>query len=473
MKLFSKVFLCTLSILTLSLGVAGYYLISTSFNASLQRETDRALEQYQLLKFNLQSAMLGAYEKDSLTRETLSALSQQIVDLAPEGTLVGVYDRNTQSLIRSNTAIPWTIEDIKDVAENEVHYNLLLTEEGNNFLVTVGSFIQGDQKVMLCTARNINEIFLECKNLIKAYQTIYGVVILISTAVMLGLFAILMSPIKKLTQATVRIADGKYFERVKVTTRDEIGVLGVGFNRMASTIETKIDELERNAQQKEDFVANFAHELKTPLTSIIGYADMIYQKDLSRKKLREATAYIISEGMHLEALSFKLLELIVLGRGDFVLEQFMADELLEDIEKTLGPLMEKKKMKLEFIAQTAYIYVEYDLIKTLILNIIDNGVKAESTYIGLSGEFKDDRYIITVADNGRGIPEEELCRITEAFYMVDKSRSRQQHGVGLGLSIAARIAQIHGTQLQYASKVGVGTEVSFTLPAKEARHGEI
>jgi len=86
-KLFAKVFLCTLSILTLALGAAGYYLISTSFNASLKRETDRAQEQYQLLKFNLQSAILGASEIGSLSGEALAAFSEQIVQLASEGTL--------------------------------------------------------------------------------------------------------------------------------------------------------------------------------------------------------------------------------------------------------------------------------------------------------------------------------------------------------------------------------------------------
>nr|WP_246169645.1 HAMP domain-containing sensor histidine kinase [Alkalibaculum sporogenes] len=470
--MFSKVFLCTLFILTLSLGVAGYYLISTSFNASLQRETDRALEQYQLIKFNLQSSILGANDKVRLSDETLTTLSQQTVEFAPEETLVGIYDGDTQSLISSDTDVPWTFEDIKHISQNQVHYQLLLTEDDNNFLVAVGAFTQSDQEVILCIARNINGVFFERSNLIRSYQTIYGIVLLISTVIMLGLFAILMYPIKKLTQATVRIAEGNYFERVKVTNRDEIGVLGVGFNRMAATIEAKIDELERNAHQKEDFVANFAHELKTPLTSVIGYADMIYQKDLSKNQLREAATYIISEGTHLEALSFKLLELTVLGRKDFVLEQFIADELLEDIKKSIAPLMEKKKMQLEFIAQTAYVYVEYDLIKTMLLNLIDNGVKAESTQIRILGEFKDDLYTITVADDGKGIPENELYRITEAFYTVDKSRSRQQHSVGLGLSIAARIAKIHGTQLQYTSKLGLGTEVSFVLSAKEVEHGE-
>lgn len=472
MKLFTKVFLCTLSILTLALGVTGYYLISTSFNASLGRETDRALEQYQLLKFNLQSSILGAYEMGSLSDKALTAFSQQTIQLAPEGTLVGVYQGDTQSQVTSGIAVPWSDEDIHDIPQNEVHYRLKSTSNGSDYLMVLGSFTQSGQKITLCAARNVDAVFLERGNLIKAYQLIFGIVILISAAVMLFLFSVLMRPMKNLIRATVRIADGRYSERAKVTTRDEIGVLGARFNRMAATIEDKIHELERNAQQKEDFVANFAHELKTPLTSVIGYADMIYQKDLSRQQVRDAAAYIVNEGMHLEALSFKLLELIVLNKEDFMLEELRADELLKDIGESLLPLMEKNGIKLELTAQAAYVHVEYDLIKTLLLNLIDNAVKAESKHIRLSGTLKGGQYTIAVTDDGRGIPENELSRITEAFYMVDKSRSRKQHGAGLGLSIAARIAQIHATQLQYASKLGTGTTASFALSAKEAEHEE-
>ena len=470
MKLFSKVFLCTLSILTLTLGVSGYFLISASFNASLTRETDRALEQYQLLKYNLQSAILNAYRTDSLSDETLAACAQQTVQIAPEDTLVGVYPDGAQNEAISDLPVPWSNEELKGIPSDEVHYRFQSSDTGTNYLVVLGSFTQSGQKITLCMARNVDTVFMERNGLIQAYQTIYGVVILISAAIMLILFYVLMRPMKKLTQATIRIADGRYSERVKVTTGDEIGVLGTRFNKMAETVEDKINELERNAQQKEDFVANFAHELKTPLTSVIGYADMIYQKDLSRQQIRDAAAYIMNEGMHLEALSFKLLELIVLSKGDFVLEELRADELLKDIGASLVPLAEKNHVKLEIAAQTAYVHIEYDLIKTLLLNLVDNAVKAESRIIRISGEIGQGKYTVTIMDDGRGIPEEELARITEAFYMVDKSRSRKQHGAGLGLSISARIAEIHGTKLCYQSKVDAGTSVSFCLSAREEQY---
>jgi len=128
-----------------------------------------------------------------------------------------------------------------------------------------------------------------------------------------------------MSAAAARIADGSYSERLKVFSNDEMGELSKRFNTMAETIEERIAELSNAAKQKEDFVSNFAHELKTPLTSVIGYADMIYQKPLSREDTKNAAAYILDEGLRLEALSLKLMDLVVLNRQDFVLEELPAD----------------------------------------------------------------------------------------------------------------------------------------------------
>ena len=107
--------------------------------------------------------------------------------------------------------------------------------------------------------------------------------------------------------------------------------------------------------------------------------------------------------------------------------------------------------------------LEYDLFKTLLLNLIDNALKSGTDRIEVTGQVTADHYEIRITDRGRGIPREELARITEAFYMVDKSRSRKEHGAGLGLALAVRIAGLHHTELSYDSTPGVGTCVSFSL----------
>lgn len=110
-----------------------------------------------------------------------------------------------------------------------------------------------------------------------------------------------------------------------------------------------------------------------------------------------------------------------------------------------------------------WVRMECDLMKTMVMNLIDNAMKSGATQVRLTGHPVGGSYCLRVTDNGRGIPEEELGRITEAFYMVDKSRSRREHGAGLGLALAARIAHIHHTKLEFASVPGAGTEVTVRL----------
>lgn len=305
----------------------------------------------------------------------------------------------------------------------------------------------------------LQQYFLRC----------YLAAVLVGMGLLGLLSALLTGPLKRMSRVAGRMAQGDYEERLAVRGRDEIGELAESFNRMAEAVEEKVEALSRAAREREDFVANFAHEMKTPMTSIIGYADMLYQRELSRKEVRDASWYIWNEGMRLEALSLKLMDLTVLGRQDFPLQEMAAEELLADAAGGLEPFFAEKGVSFVLSADPAYIRVEYDLFKTLLINLLDNSVKAGCTRLALSGtREREGGYRICVRDNGCGMEEEELSRITEAFYMVDKARSRKQHGAGLGLALADRIARIHGSGLEFRSRKGQGTEVSLLFSCVEA-----
>ncbi len=304
----------------------------------------------------------------------------------------------------------------------------------------------------------LQQYFLRC----------YLAAVLVGMGLLGLLSALLTGPLKRMSRVAGRMAQGDYEERLAVRGRDEIGELAESFNRMAEAVEEKVEALSRAAREREDFVANFAHEMKTPMTSIIGYADMLYQRELSRKEVRDASWYIWNEGMRLEALSLKLMDLTVLGRQDFPLQEMAAEELLADAAGGLEPFFAEKGVSFALWADPAYIRVEYDLFKTLLINLLDNSVKAGCTRLALSGtREREGGYRICVRDNGCGMEEEELSRITEAFYMVDKARSRKQHGAGLGLALADRIARIHGSRLEFRSRKGQGTEVSLLFSCAE------
>ena len=210
-------------------------------------------------------------------------------------------------------------------------------------------------------------------------------------------------------------------------------------------------------RRQEEFTCAFAHEMKTPMTSIIGYADILRSRALSETEQRRCANYIFTEGRRLERLSVKLLDLLVLQRRDFPLAPVALDALIEETVRVFAPVMKQHHIVLKGTVESGERPAEPDLLKTLILNLLDNARKAMPE----GGEIRL-RQTLT-PDTGCGMAPEELQRITEAFYRVDKSRSRAQGGVGLGLAIAKEIAELHGGVLSFESQPGRGTRVTLTV----------
>ena len=232
-----------------------------------------------------------------------------------------------------------------------------------------------------------------------------------------------------------------------------------------SELERSIENLENVAARREEFIGSFAHELKTPLTAIIGYADMLRSKEMAPKSRFTAAGYIFSEGKRLEALSLKLMDIIVAGKQDFEPKRFEVGYFIRSIAAVTVPSLSNEGITLDMRWEPGEIEVEPDLFKTLMINLVDNARKAshQGGVIELFGKAEDGGYALYVRDHGRGMPKEELSKITEPFYMIDKSRSRAQNGAGLGLALGARIAELHGTKLEYESEEGKGTTVRILL----------
>jgi len=477
MKLFAKIFLCAMIVLSVALSLSVYLLITLSYKNAVDQETQRAMDQYQYIKFLLQADLLNRRDQidknnlyDPISASFSKLAGQNLPGLSSGGNYISVFGEDKMSIYSTFPSEPGF--NISDYDLNQKIVNKIEQIGDRTYVLVLGKITQSDQTVYLLTATDIQAVIDQKEEMVRNYGTIYFVTIGFGIILVMIFSALLTGPIRKMSAAAARIADGNYSERLKVFSNDEMGELSRRFNTMAETIEDRIAELSNAAKQKEDFVSNFAHELKTPLTSVIGYADMIYQNPLSREDTRKAAAYIMDEGLRLEALSLKLMDLIVLNRQDFVLEELPADELLQNIADTLRPLLLNENIKFRLETAKAYIRVDYDLFKTILLNLVDNAVKAGSTEIILTGEITANGYRIGISDNGCGIPADELDRITEAFYMVDKSRSRKQHGAGLGLSLASKIAQIHGSRLEFVSVQGKGTMVSLPLPLEGGGSGD-
>lgn len=483
MKLGTKIFFYITIFFSMAFLAAGYILISYFYEITMNREMETAVEQYQYNKFVVQANLItrgeewftgtasGEYDISSIVADMNNTVAFFTLD---KRTLFSDFPEETEFSDLLETA-----------ASDKVSYQFFQMQ-GRAYLLIAGIVEHNGTDVYLVTGVDVERVSEQQEQIVRKFETVYAAAIGIAALLIFGLSALLTKPIKLLTAATKKIADGNYNERVTGVGEDEVGQLAGNFNQMAAAIEEKVQELSDSAKQKEDFVANFAHELKTPLTSIIGYADRIYQKDLPKEEQKKAAWYIWNEGMRLESLSLKLMDLTILNHKDFELQEVRADVLFKELQSDVEYLMAEKGISLSCTAEAAYIDVEYDLFKTLFLNLIDNSIKAgadhiqvsgrvgmeEGTAPGREGDFSKLHYIIQVEDNGCGIPAQEIKRITEAFYMVDKSRSRKLYGAGIGLALSERIAQIHGSRLEFESDGESGTKVRICLKCKGAENDE-
>ena len=278
-------------------------------------------------------------------------------------------------------------------------------------------------------------------------------------------------PIRRLSVATEAIAQGDYSHRIDVVTKDELGQLTEAYNSMSDTISEKIMALENSVTSKEDFIAAFAHETKTPITGIIGYADLIYQGKLHDRDIKEATGVILSEAERLQSLSSKLLELTDLDRSSsaIMIEQISSSDLEKDLMALYRFESERRGVDITIQLGEGYFWADYALIRLVITNLIENAIKAGSKHVTVTRiPDRSDSFAISVVDDGIGIPADKVSRVKEAFYMVDKSRSRAEHGVGLGLTLCDRIMKLHGGTMDITSREGEGTCVTLVLPDKES-----
>lgn len=460
MKLGIKIFCSIMLSFSMIFLAGGYILLSFFYKNAMDREIQAALEQYQYNKFVIQSELItkGEYWYAGITEGNydFSDIKNEMSGVV--AFFFGDY-KEIYNEFNKDTALEPLLSETRP---DQINYQFDAIENRTYVMVT-GVITYDDTEWYLITGIDV-ENALELQQQIKnKFLWVYVAAVVTGLCLSMGLSVFFTRPVNALTTAAKRIADGNYGERIAVPSQDEIGQLAVDFNRMSAAVEEKVEELSESARRKEDFVANFAHELKTPLTSIIGYADRMYQKDLPREEQKQAAWYIWNEGMRLEALAHKLMDLTLLNHQDFLLEEIETGRLLEELIDDVKYLAEEKDVTIDSHVEQAYVRAEYDLFKTLFLNLVDNAIKANAGHIAVNGRVESGFYVLEIADDGTGIPADELKRITEAFYMVDKSRSRKLHGAGIGLALSQRIAELHRSTLEFDSDGMSGTTVRIRL----------
>lgn len=463
MKIFVRLYFGIVLILVAVMLVSSLILVRTSLKKSIDNAVENGKERHEMVQSLLKSNII------IVTRDKLA--DKVYICQAAQRTRI---NEGMELTVLMDDVVAFGDPDFKaDLEVNEddrVQYRIK-TLYGHSYLECSSSFTMRNVRYTCITHTDINYIIEENNTLRHTCRIVYAVALIVGVAFAFAFSLYITKPIRRLSVATEAIAQGDYSHRIDVVTKDELGQLTEAYNSMSDTISEKIMALENSVTSKEDFIAAFAHETKTPITGIIGYADLIYQGKLHDRDIKEAAGVILSEAERLQSLSSKLLELTDLDRSSsaIMIEQISSSDLEKDLMALYRVESERRGVDITIQLGEGYFWADYALIRLVITNLIENAIKAGSKHVTVTRiPDRSDSFAISVVDDGIGIPADKVSRVKEAFYMVDKSRSRAEHGVGLGLTLCDRIMKLHGGTMDITSREGEGTCVTLVLPDKES-----
>ncbi len=463
MKFSYKILLSCIITMAAALGIGGYFFVNNVFEASMEREMEQAADENNILQFAFETAALNIPAKYDLLQNSAVKEIGANLEKRGQGTgrLLRLSDENREILYASEGFVEDT-QLLASIEEQTRAYQVIHPDE--HYYIQTGAEITAlDRTLYLETMRDVTAVYEERTRGFSVYRNLMLLILVVSSVIMFFISTWLTRPIRLLTKATKKMTDGDYSYRAEQVSTDEMGQLTLDFNHMAGVLEENIHQLEAEVQAREDFIAAFSHELKTPLTAVIGYADLLRSRKLDEEKHFLSANYIYTEGKRLEAMSLRLLDIIVTKRGELEPQEIDVEVLFGYLRDMYG---EQKKHPFTFQYEPGRICGEVDLLKSVLLNLADNACKASDPGrpIEILGRKREEGYFFAVKDEGVGISEEDCRRITEAFYMVDKSRSRSCNGAGLGLALCSEILKLHGCSLEITSTLGKGSTFAFVIP---------
>lgn len=287
-------------------------------------------------------------------------------------------------------------------------------------------------------------------------------VIVISAVVMKLASGKMLKPIQQITEATKKVSSGDFKVRLETRRNDEIGELTNNFNQM-------VRELGSIEVLQKDFINNVSHEIKTPITSIQGFAKLLEDDEISKEEKQEYLNIIVEESNRLLNISTNILRLSKLQNQEKITKRDSIN-VTEQVRKTISllePKWKEKNLSFNISTQEIYYYGDEEITFQIWVNLIDNAIKfsKEDGKINITIKQENSYIIVKIKDNGIGMDENEQQKIYTRFYQIDQSHS--QEGSGLGLSIVKRIIDLSNGKIEVESKKNVGTTFTIKLPVEE------
>lgn len=373
MKLSWRMFFSIISIITIIFSIFGGLLLKMSFDTALNSELSRGQNEKQMFLYAFEASLEMISDEEPDNDDIKKIVESIKKSIGQNQFYVRIYNY-ADEIVYEDESIKSHISK-KDVKDGNFAY-MVVQENGTRYMEMMSKILISDDSYYIDIIRNIQYVYDNRQEMSKRYSMLLVAILVISSILSYALSRKITRPIVNLSDSVQKMAMGDYTIRADMKAAGEVGALVDNFNGMAEKLEENIAELEDTARKQEDFIASFTHELKTPLTSIVGYSDMLRSMELSENEINEYSNYIFQQGKRLEKLSYTLMNLILVDKQEIKFVKINVKKLFQSISLAMGPLMIEKNITFTLDIEDGYVTGEVDLLYSLFFNLIDNGRKA-------------------------------------------------------------------------------------------------
>ena len=454
MRLSYKIFLgiCIPSIVALIL--VSRILIYRSFSNDINNETVRCIQEYRIIEGNIENALKNS---TSSKQTVLSAYSDYYRN---NGIYFAYYEDNKK--VYTSKELPEALNTQILNVDYENYLTYIQNEKDEHFLL-ISSKINDSE--ILIYARNVNSIYEIRNNLISLTEGLTVAIIFIVAIIAYFVSKNLSKPLDKMQDEMKKLSMGDYNINLK-ENNTEFGRLAKSFNKMSKELENRNNELIDMVNSKQTFIDNLSHEINTPLTSILGYAELLEKAECTDEQRTRFLLNIQKEAKRIKDIHRKLLLLSYKRNADFEMKTINAGKIFKEVQAIEQLKLKEHNINLTIENKAKEFYGDSTLIVMCISNIISNAINAskDGSKIKVYGYEDDKNVYVKIIDEGQGISKENIDKIVEPFYRVDKARSRKNGGAGLGLSICTSIMNLHKGKMRIESEIGKGSIFCLEFP---------
>ena len=368
MKLWQKIFLWTLLTAMLAVSTLGVLLLKNNFKSSMVRQTQSTLSEHEYLISNINNRIIAERLRNGsvlLSTKDISNVLKSIFDnsSSKETTSVALFN-TAYEVLYNNVNVNISDELIKSVSSDNLTAKQIVKSGHSHYLIIASYISLERQEFIFVTATDITEIYDLYSSQLDYAKFLSICLSLLCAFILLILVKLLLRPLSNLNNSTHLIANGDYSKRLNIKTNDELGELAQNMNIMADAVEENVTLLQETAENRKQFINNLSHEMKTPLTSILGFADIIrIKRNITPEELSEYSGIIFEEAKRLKNLSGKLMEIITVGETNLEFTEVTASSLFSQLELVFKPIFEKNNMKFAISYDECKLCIDLELFK--------------------------------------------------------------------------------------------------------------